>query len=299
MPQMKNSTSSVSGKKNSTSSVSGVENSTSLVSGDAGSNEHGGGIHSDGAVISSFFVNCRVVLLSLLVLAVGLVGGFLLSSKSKTELHQQYMTLENDLSSVRTEGQLSKNKIQLLEQKVWNLEKLGNKIKLLEQKVLTLEKDLHLHIATSCLNTVMYDLRLVTVWTRNEKKKNDDDDKELHEVLGSKHRREAFKSHVQEITKHVNFFFFSINIDEYDIENDIQIVKKFFDTNVLIKESAKKTINQVPDPKNVLCLCSYYDSCKDFGVPQYELTDNSGELRKSDMNEMEKKAKDTGCKTIL
>jgi len=233
MPQMKNSTSSVSGKKNSTSSVSGVENSTSLVSGDAGSNEHGGGIQSDGAVISSFLVNCRVVLLSLLVLAVGLVGGFLLSSKSKTKLLQQYMTLEKDLSGVRTEMQLSEDKIQLLEKNVLTLENdmsterterqlLENKIKLLEQKVLTLENDLHTAKINEmkskqtlpCLNTVIYDALLVLTWDRSiseEKSEDDSLEKELHHLLGSKKRRKDVKSHVQEITKHVNFFFSTVS----------------------------------------------------------------------------------------
>jgi len=302
MPQMKNSTSSVSGKKNSTSSVSGVENSTSLVSGDAGSNEHGGGIQSDGAVISSFFVNCRVVLLSLLVLAVGLVGGFLLSSKSKTKLLQQYMTLEKDLSGVRTERQLSEDEIQLLEKNVLTLENdmsterterqlLENKIKLLEQKVLTLWK------YPPCLNTVMYDTILVTGWDRSTEPKDPTDDKDLYLEFGSKERREVVKTHVQEIMKHVNFFFIYYHIDE----KVVQILKKFFDfksDSILNKELTEKTINQVSDPRSVFCLSKYNDYMCDYPdvrlLKEFERT--SGELDEHYMNYMANFVKNNSCK---
>jgi len=331
MPQMKNSTSSVSGKKNSTSSVSGVENSTSLVSGDAGSNEHGGGIHSDGAVISSFFVNCRVVLLSLLVLAVGLVGGFLLSSKSKTKLMQQYMTLENDLSSVRTEQQLSENKTQLLEQKVLTLENdlssvrterqlSESKIQLLEKKVLNLENDMRSErfqrellgnriklvkekvftlweLTLPCLNTVMYDTIVVTNWDKIGEPKDPSVDKDLYATLGGKKRREVVEKHVQEIRKHVNFFF--IYDDEYINEEEVIILKKFFDfmsDSILNKTLTEKTINQVSDPRSVFCLTPYYHICNYPDVRQsQEFKDTGGNLYKY-MNKMANFVKNNACK---
>jgi len=287
MPQMKNSTSSVSGKKNSTSSVSGVENSTSLVSGDAGSNEHGGGIQSDGAVISSFLVNCRVVLLSLLVLAVGLVGGFLLSSKSKTKLPQQYMTLENDLSSVRTEMQLSENKIQLLEERVLTVENDMSsgrtEMQLLEQKVLTLSKQ-----TLPCLKTVMYDTNLVTSWERNKEKKREKfEDENLYNLLGSKDRRDINYRHVKEITLHVIFFFIYV-IDDTIESKDLPVLKKFFnflsDSNFLNKSLTEKTIKQVSEPKNVLCL-SLIGICKYPDVRKYQFAHNGG-FHKGDMDTM-------------
>lgn len=286
MPQM----------KNSTSSVSGVKNSTSSVSGDASSNEHGGEIHSDGAGISSLFVNCRVVLLSLLVLAFGLWGGFLLKQKSETELLLLIKTLENDLSSERTKSQLLKQSVLTLES---DLGHEKTKSHGLEDKIEKLKHDQSTQI--TCVNTVMYAIEVVF---KSNPELSDDNDELSHNLLGSTERLELLKSHVKKITEYVPFFFLYEEFPIYDGNDAIlYVLKEVFglsDSAFKKKDSAYKIENHLEPLEYVLCV-SFDDTttCNYRGVLQYHIGARVFQLEKNNMEKIEEFVKNTACKELI
>jgi len=261
-----------------------MKNSSSSVPGDSVPNEHGGEVHSDGAGISSWFLDCRVGLLSLLVLVLGLMGGFMFSQKSETMLLARIKTLEND---IREADQL-KQRVLTSENDLIRERAASHGLKDSIEQITRQINEMKLEQTSACLKTVMYDIRAVTTFF-------------VHDELYLQ-RREALYDHIQFIMDRVNFYFI-YDYDELDVwtQNKLPIIKKSIfglsDSHFIDKVVTERYIREVSNQQNyVLCLSASHTICNYPGVHHYQMGIGELELKTTDMQKIEEIVKQIGCK---